>query len=111
METPNMITPNTSKKASVELILDPCNYEIVNIDEIAELPSDYPEEFKLFCQENDLKPPKIETGNGKALAVMLKHKYCYCYPPSILWLMSHQTSFRKPRAKAAFPRSRTSLIN
>ena len=75
MQTPKTITP--SKKALPELILEPSNYELANVDEIVELPSDYPEEFKLFCQENDLKPPKIETGNGKALAVMLKYKYCY----------------------------------
>jgi len=48
MQTPKMITP--SKKALPELILEPSDYELVNVDEILEIPSDYPEELKLFCQ-------------------------------------------------------------
>ena len=54
-----------------------CAYELINIDDITEIPSEYPDEFKEFCLTNGLKPPKINTGNGKALAVMLKYPTCY----------------------------------
>ena len=54
-----------------------CAYELINIDDITEIPSEYPDEFKEFCLTNGLKPPKISTGNGKALAVMLKYPTCY----------------------------------
>lgn len=32
----------------------------------------YPIEFESFCLEHDLKPPKIQSGNGKALSAMLQ---------------------------------------
>jgi hypothetical protein len=65
------------KKLSVEFILEPCDYKLINIDLITELPNEYPDEFNEFCINNNLKPPKITTGNGKALSVMLKYKFCY----------------------------------
>lgn len=52
-------------------------YKLIEIENINELPDDYPEEFKQFCSKNKLKPPSIKTGNGKALLVMLKYKYYY----------------------------------
>ena len=50
-----------------------CAYELINIDLITELPDKFPDEFNEFCINNDLKPPNISTGNGKALAAMLKY--------------------------------------
>jgi hypothetical protein len=58
-------------------IKKPCVYELINIDDITELPTEYPEEFKEFCLSNGLKPPNISTGNGKALSVMLSYPACY----------------------------------
>lgn len=79
------------KKQPIELIIvneedananecietSPLNYKLIDISIIDELPLDYPEEFNQFCTTNDIKPPNITTGNGKALSVMLKYKYCY----------------------------------
>ena len=59
------------------IILEPSDYDLIDMNDVDEIPSQYPEDFTQFCAENDLKPPNIVTGNGKALAVMLKHKYCY----------------------------------
>lgn len=75
METPKSIKMNT--KPSVEFVLEPCDYELINLDLITELPNEYPNEFNEFCLNNNLKPPNITTGNGKALSVMLKYKFCY----------------------------------
>jgi hypothetical protein len=58
-------------------IIEPHDYKLIDIDTINELPTEYPEEFNKFCKENDLHPPSITTGNGKALSVMLKYTYCY----------------------------------
>lgn len=71
-----MIT-NSNEKPSLKVILDPTDYELVDVDLINELPNEYPDEFNKFCLNNDLKPPNITTGNGKALSVMLKYRYCY----------------------------------
>lgn len=60
-----------------KLNIKPCVYNLINIDLITELPTEYPEEFKEFCISNGLKPPNISTGNGKALAAMLKYPYYY----------------------------------
>jgi hypothetical protein len=59
------------------IVIDPCDYELINVDEIDELPSDYPEEFKLFCQGNDIKLPNINCSTGKALSVMAKYRCKY----------------------------------
>jgi hypothetical protein len=67
MESNNMTKSN----------IKPCVYNLINIDLINELPNEYPDEFNEFCLNNGLKPPNISTGNGKALAVMLKYPYCY----------------------------------
>lgn len=61
----------------MSILIEPCDYELINVDEIHELPSDYPEEFKLFCIENDIKVPGINSGNGIALALMAKYKFKY----------------------------------
>jgi hypothetical protein len=72
-----------SKKAPALIIedddefIDPCDYKSINIDLIDKIPNEYPKEFINFCAENDLKPPNIDTGNGKALSAMLNNKYCY----------------------------------
>jgi len=75
METPQMI--NQSQKTSSEFILEPCDYELIDVNSITELPNDYPAEFNEFCLTNGLTPPNITTGNGKALSVMLKYKFRY----------------------------------
>jgi hypothetical protein len=58
-------------------IKKPCVYKLINIDDITELPTEYPEEFKEFSLSNGLKPPNISTGNGKALSVMLSYPDYY----------------------------------
>jgi hypothetical protein len=60
-----------------KLIKKLCDYKIINVDIITELPTKYPEEFEEFCLSNELKPPNISTGNGKALSVMLSYPDCY----------------------------------
>lgn len=57
--------------------ITPQQYTLVNIDEIDKIPDNYPEEFDTFCVENQLNPPKITTGNGKALSAMLISRYHY----------------------------------
>lgn len=49
-------------------------YKPIDIDTVTELPSDYPEEFKQFCQENGLKPPLLSSANGKALSAMVTYR-------------------------------------
>ena len=61
----------------METTVEPCDYKLIDIDSITELPSDYPEEFKQFCSTHGLKPPTITSGNGKALSVMLNNKFYY----------------------------------
>lgn len=53
------------------------NLTLIDVDKIDELPSEFPEEFTEFCRINDLKPPNITTGNGKALSVMITYKVNY----------------------------------
>ena len=57
--------------------IDPKDYSLVDISQITQLPSDYPEEFKQFCLENDLKLPDITKGRGIALSLMLTYKNVY----------------------------------
>jgi hypothetical protein len=61
----------------MDLIIEPSNYTLIDISEIDVLPEDYPEEFKLFCKENNIKLPKIDSGSGKALVTMIKYRYRY----------------------------------
>ena len=58
-------------------LLEPCVYKLINIDLITEIPNEYPVEFNIFCLNNNLKPPNITTGNGRALSVMLNYKFKY----------------------------------
>lgn len=58
-------TANTRKKSPDDGLVK------INVDDIVEIPTTYPPEFVEFAKENGLKPPSINTGNGKALAVML----------------------------------------
>jgi len=53
------------------------DYTEIDINQINEIPTEYPSEFVEFCKENELTPPSISTGNGKALSVMLKYKSNY----------------------------------
>jgi hypothetical protein len=75
METPKIIKLN--KTPSIDLSFDHRNYELINVNSVNEIPSEYPKKFTDFCLTNGLKPPNITTGNGKALSVMLKHKFYY----------------------------------
>ena len=43
---------------------------LIDVSAIAEIPEEYPDEFKAFCLNNCLKPPNISSKNGKALSVM-----------------------------------------
>jgi hypothetical protein len=67
----------STKKCFNEVILKNDDYEIMDINLITELPNKYPDEFNEFCLINGLKPPNINTGNGKALSVMLKYNFYY----------------------------------
>lgn len=58
-------------------IIEPINYKLIDIDSIEEIPENYPDDFNEYCYINSLKPPNITSNNGKALAVMLKHRYYY----------------------------------
>jgi len=49
----------------------------IDIDSITNIPVQYPQTFITFCDENDLTPPKVDTGNGKALALMLNYPNNY----------------------------------
>ena len=57
--------------------LEPCDYTLIDMSLINELPNEYPPDFIDFCVEHGLKPPSITTGNGKALSVMLKYRHRY----------------------------------
>ena len=52
-------------------------YKLICIDDIKELPNKYPDEFIEFCEQHSLTPPKITTGNGRALSVMLEYPMQY----------------------------------
>lgn len=49
----------------------------MNVDEICEINSNYPQEFIEFCVKNNINPPKITSGNGKALSAMLYNPFKY----------------------------------
>jgi len=49
----------------------------ITVDTITHIPSQYPNEFMKFIEEHKLKPPKLDTGNGKALALMLDNPSYY----------------------------------
>ena len=49
----------------------------IAVDTITQIPTQYPIEFMNFVEEHKLKPPKLDTGNGKALALMLDNPSCY----------------------------------
>ena len=44
----------------------------INIKDIKYIPN-YPEDFIVFCKENNLKIPRITSGSGKCLSIMLNH--------------------------------------
>jgi hypothetical protein len=49
----------------------------ITVDTITHIPSQYPNEFMKFIEEHKLKPPKLDTANGKALALMLDNPSYY----------------------------------
>ena len=74
---PNSEITGSSKTFKFDFILEPRDYELINVNSIHNLPHDYPDDFNDFCLKNGLNPPNITTSNGKALSVMLKYKYYY----------------------------------
>ena len=60
-----------------EDIIYPKDYKRINIDHVVNIPTEYPVEFKQFCELNDLKPPHITSKNGQALSAMLVHPHHY----------------------------------
>jgi len=52
-------------------------YTKISVDNIVDLPKEYPQEFMEFCSQHSLIPPKITTGNGRALSAMLTNPTCY----------------------------------
>jgi hypothetical protein len=66
-----------TKTDLIEFIIEPSNYDLIDIELISVIPNEYPVEFNKFCLDNKLKPPNINSGNGKALSVMLKYKFYY----------------------------------
>ena len=50
---------------------------IANLDQIHELSNEYPKEFIEFCNQHGLVPPKLTTGNGRALSAMLENPLFY----------------------------------
>jgi hypothetical protein len=68
---------DTKETPKGEFVLEPCEYQLINLNLITELPNEYPNEFNEFCLINNLNPPSITSGNGKALSVMLKYKFYY----------------------------------
>jgi len=75
MKIPIIINPD--KKIECELILKPCDYELFDINLIDKLPTDYPVEFKIFCDKNNIKLPKLTSSSGKAWCLMATYKYKY----------------------------------
>ena len=59
---------------TTEGFCNPDKYTKINIEEVSEL-LPYPLDFLEFCRANDLHPPKLSSGNGKALSAML-HNPC-----------------------------------
>lgn len=46
-------------------MLNKTNYNLIDISCIKEILSSYPNEFNIFCEKNQLKPPNILSGRGK----------------------------------------------
>ena len=66
-----------SETQTTELVKKNKTQTKININSITSIPENYPEDFTHFCNENDLTPPKFDTGNGKALALMLNYPNNY----------------------------------
>lgn len=74
----NIKKSNTNKESScVVENINPCDYKLFDIESIVELPHDYPNEFKLFCSDNGIKPPNLNSSTGKAWCLMATYKYYY----------------------------------
>jgi len=76
----------TQKKIKEESELAPSKEESskkvkINIDSITNIPNEYPQDFIKFCNEKNLIPPKLDTGKGKALALMLHNPNNYFTRP------------------------------
>jgi hypothetical protein len=68
---------NENKEIIANNNIKQVEYQRINIDSIEEIQNNYPEEFIKFYQLNYLKPPKNNSGNGKALTAMLYNPYKY----------------------------------
>jgi len=55
----------------------PTIYTKINIDEITEIKEDYPQEFKQFCDDNQIIMPNITSKIGKACLLMLHNPNKY----------------------------------
>jgi len=55
----------------------PAEYTLFDVNVIDELPSDYPDEFKSFCKQNNINPPKLTTATGIAWCLMTNYRYNY----------------------------------
>lgn len=49
---------------------------VIDVDKIKKI-NNYPFEFNIFCNKNNLNPPSIKSKNGKALSVMLNNPNFY----------------------------------
>lgn len=73
----NKIINNVLEKINIKKKKNNNEFSEIDINNVENIPTEYPEEFVEFCKENNLRPPKINSGNGKALVVMLTHRYKY----------------------------------
>ena len=70
--------------SNIEFVIEPDNstkpcseYTLIDVSKIDALYTEYPAEFMQFCQENEVRPPNITTGNGLALAAMLSNRFTF----------------------------------
>tara|TARA_R110000772_G_scaffold192819_1_gene303714 strand:+ start:632 stop:1372 length:741 start_codon:yes stop_codon:yes gene_type:complete len=66
------------KEVAIEVIEESKSvFSIINIEDVTSISDKYPEDFMIFCNDNNISPPKINTGRGKALSTMLDNPYNY----------------------------------
>lgn len=51
--------------------------QLIDVEKITNMNDNYPDDFIKYCQENNLQPPNIKSGNGIALCAMLMYKNYY----------------------------------
>jgi hypothetical protein len=72
-----LITSLLNIKQGEKINIKPSEYTLIDIDKIESIPRSYPEDFKIFCENNNLKPPSINSMNGNALSVMTHNPFHY----------------------------------